>query len=118
MATHFEDEVDVSTMPVNTGVSALPGEVQVPESGSFAAMVLRSGAVDWSVVDYKSKYEDCFDIRKLNSMLSDGWNEIMYDRRCVKSDINIGGWNRCWQIMKSYCPGYVNLIGPMDMPMK
>lgn len=50
-------------------------------------------------------------------MFSNGRKAIMYDRRGVKCDTDIRNWNRCWQVMQSYCSGYVDPIGSLDIPM-
>lgn len=77
MSALFSDRVDVPSLPVDTGVGASPGAVTIPESCSATATVMRSEAVDWSVADYKSKFADCFDVRRFNAMVLDSRNAIM-----------------------------------------
>lgn len=31
--------------------------------------------------------------------------------------INIGGWNRCWQVIQSHFPGYLDPISPLDLQL-
>lgn len=50
-------------------------------------------------------------------MFSDGRNAVMYDRRGVKRNTDIGGWNRCRKVMQSHRPGFLDDIGLFDMPL-
>lgn len=89
----------------------------MPEGGSAAATVLRSDDVDWSVTECKSKYADYFEVRRFNAMFSDGRKSIVYDRRAVKRDTDTGGCFSRRQVLLSFCSGYVDPIGSIDMPM-
>lgn len=61
-----------SALPVRTGVGAPEETVTASERAPMPATMLMSEAVDYSVVYYKTKYADCFDVRGLNAMFSDG----------------------------------------------
>lgn len=78
--------MDVLVAPVNTGVSASPRAMRIPESNFSAANVLWFWAVDWSIADCNLKYEECFDVRRINAVFCNGRNEIMRDVRVVNLD--------------------------------
>lgn len=80
-------------------------------------MVLLSESVDWTFGDYESKYADCCHVCLFNNMASDGWNAIMYDRRCVKRDTGIGGCNHRWNLMRSYRLGHLDSIRLLYVPL-
>lgn len=94
---------------------APPGTDTMLESIFAAASVLRSEAVDWLVTDYKSKYANCFEVYLLNTTFSEDRNAIMNGRREPKGDTYICGRDRRWKMMLSYCHGYLDNIGPLDM---
>lgn len=102
IATHSGHQVVVPAMVVSTGAANLAGAGIMSECCSAPATVLQSEAMDWSAADYKSRYAGCFDARRFSAMFSDGRNAIMYDRRGVKRDTDIGGCNRRWQVSQSY----------------
>lgn len=109
--------MNVPALPVDAGVGASPEADIMPESGSAPATVLRSEVVDWFAVNYKFRFADWLNPRQLSTMFSDGEGAIMYDCRGVKHDTDIGGWNRRWEVLQSYFPGYVDPVGLSEMPM-
>lgn len=50
-------------------------------------------------------------------MFFDGRNAIIYDRRVVMRDTDIGGWNCSWNLMQTCCQGYLDPIGFLDLPL-
>lgn len=112
---HCGDQADMSALSVNTGVGVSPRAVRTPKRGSAAMMVMRTEAVVWSDVVWKSKFADCFNVHRVNAMFLHGWNEIMYDCRSVNLDTNIGGWNQHWKVTQSFCPVLVDPIDPLIM---
>lgn len=99
MSARSGDQMDVPFLPVKKDVRTSLRAAKMAEDGPAAATVLQSESADWSVENYKSKYADRFDVRSSNDMLADGLSAIIYDRRGVKSDTNIGSWNCSWQVM-------------------
>lgn len=84
----------------------------------FAAVTfLRFETVDWTAANYKTKYADCFDLYRINTLFSDGRNAIMCDRRSVKRDTDIEGWSRCWSVMQYSFLKFMDPIGPSEMPL-
>lgn len=37
---------------------------------------------------------DCWDVKRFEAMFSDGQNKSLYDRKGVRRDTDMGGWNR------------------------
>lgn len=105
-----------STLPVNTGVGTTQYTVMTPEDTSVPRTELRSEAVRCTVTDFKSKYSDCFEVRLFNAMFFDGCNAIIYDRRSVKFDTEIGDWNSCCNLMQSCCPRCTDPVGFLNTP--
>lgn len=101
---------------VDTGVGASP-EANMMSEGGFAAATVRFEVVDWPVAAYKARYVDCQDALQLSDMFSDNKYAIMYDRRVVNHGTDIGGWNHRCQVLQSYCRGYMDHVGSLDMPM-
>lgn len=84
MSAHSGHQVDQPALLVKAGDGASLEVVTMFEDDSAAATVVRSEAVDWSVMDYMFIYADCFDVCRFNAIFSDGQNEIMYGPRCLK----------------------------------
>lgn len=87
------------------------------EGGSAPVTVLRSEALDCSVAEYKSRYADCLHARRFSTTFLNVRITILYDRRGMKRDNNMCGWNRRWRVMQSYCAGFVDPVGLLKMPM-
>lgn len=89
-------------LPADGGVGAPQASVTTTESASVLTKVLRFDALDWTKADYEWKHADQFDVRRSSAFLSDGLNLIMYDRRRMKRDTSIGGWDRFWNLTRPF----------------
>lgn len=88
-----------------------------PEDALVLVTGLGSEAVDWTVADYRSNHADFLDVHWFKAMFRDGCNAFIYNRRGLKRDTDIAGWNRRWNLMHSCCPGCIDPIGFLDMPL-
>lgn len=96
MSLYSSDHVNVSALPVNTGVDSLPKVVTMPEGVSPVSTWLWTKDINWTVSDYNSSFTDCFSVSRLNAIFYDGHHEFIYDQQGIKRDTAIEGWNRRW----------------------
>lgn len=77
--------------------------------------MLRYAAVDWIVANHKLNYADCFDVHQLNAMFFNVCNAVMYDRRGVKRNTDIGVLNHRWNLMQTCCSEHLDPVGFLNI---
>lgn len=78
-------------------------------------LVVSAIPLNWTAAAYKTHFPDCRDVRCFEPMFSDGYNTSKYTRKNVRSDKEIGGWNRRWSSLRIWHPGYVDPRDILDM---
>lgn len=109
--------MNVPVLPADTGVGASPGDDTISEGNSALATILWSKTAGWPVANYKSRYANFFDAHQFITVFSDGRNAFVFNRRGVKRETGIGCWNCRRQVLQTFRLRYMDLVGPLDVPM-
>lgn len=73
-------------------------------------------SLNWTAVAHKTKFPDCWDVWRFKAMFWDGHNTSMYDRKGVRRNSDICGWNHRRSSLRVWCVCYVDPRGVLDTP--
>lgn len=85
-----------------------------PSSG---VLTINSEDPQSTVAKYKNLLLGFWDVRRIESMFFDNRNDMMYNRRGVCRDTDIGVYNRRCECLGTQCTWNVSLMGWLDMPI-
>lgn len=80
-------------------------------------LTLHSACQNWTVHQYRTDYLTSLDARRFSAMFSDGRKKVMFNRRGIRRDTDVGTWERRENTNNSWRPGCISPIGPFGMPL-
>lgn len=107
---------EIPTVTAGSGAGFVTNAKVRNESDDGGELTLHPGCQNWTVAQYKVDNPTSFDARRFYAIFYAGRRKAMFDQWGTRRDTDMGAWERCCNVIKSWCPGYIITISPFGMP--